>query len=185
VFANFDGPYGFMKDFTTWISSFIGLSPLALIYLILKRDAVGKKAIPVYVMFILIISFGAYTLAYHFIGSFTYSGYLINFPMFFLASIFSAILSIFILPTAILHLGEVYLRYDYDFPLFVMELVILLFIILLSYTHYIRKLKKCKNRRGSELCGRSLRRSLALTSHITRAIGLHFVMAKSAIANFV
>ncbi len=62
VWANWDAPYGFMGDFTTWISSFVGLSPVLLTYLILRRKFFGKKAIFAYITIILTLAYAAYSL---------------------------------------------------------------------------------------------------------------------------
>ena len=47
VLAGFDPPYGLMAGITTWISAFVGLSPVALLYLLVRWDVLGRRAVPV------------------------------------------------------------------------------------------------------------------------------------------
>ena len=114
AFANFDAPYGFVVDLTTWISSFIGLSPVALGYLLARN----KKAFPAYLAFIMVLS------AVTYVTGFWHT----NFPFFLIDCFVGALLSLVILPVAVLHLREVY-RYS---PLLGrINLIILLLVVLL------------------------------------------------------
>ncbi len=133
AFANFDAPYGFLKDFTTWIMSFIGLSPLSLLYLILKRDQINRKIILGYVIFILATAFVVYRIQQLLFEGFRSPSYQLSFPLFLFACFLSALLSLMILPAAVTNLSEIYLRYDYDKPLGIIEILILILIIMISY----------------------------------------------------
>jgi uncharacterized membrane protein YozB (DUF420 family) len=139
TFANFDAPYGFLKDFTTWMSSFIGLSLIPLSYLILKRNSIDRKVIPIYAAFILIMAFMTYYIEQLLFEGFRSPNYLPTFLTFLFTCFLRAFLSLLILPIAITNLGKTYLSYDYDIPLGLANLVILLIIISLSYNLYIRK----------------------------------------------
>lgn len=135
-FANFDAPYGFMVDFTTWISSFVGLSPVALFYLFIKRNVIDKKAIPIYLLFILTLAYVTYTLNEPLYEGFKSPDYYLSFPNFLLVCLISAFLSLVMFPTAIIFLNDIYLTYDYDISLGIINLLIFLLIILLSYLLY-------------------------------------------------
>ena len=43
AFANFDAPYGFLKDLSAWLEAYVGTIPLVLIYAFWDREKLGKK----------------------------------------------------------------------------------------------------------------------------------------------
>ena len=93
VWANFDAPYGFMKDLTSWLGSFIGLSPFALAYLVYKREYFGKKAIYAYAAFILILAYIIYAVQQPLYQGFRAPGYKPAFPAFLAVCFLGAVLS--------------------------------------------------------------------------------------------
>ncbi|MCX9011461.1 MAG: hypothetical protein OIN66_10105 [Candidatus Methanoperedens sp.] len=137
ILANFDAPYGFMRDLTTWLSSYVGLSPVALIYLVKKRESIRKEAIPVYIIFILVLAYVIYTVQQPLFEGFRSPDYKPNFFVFLAVYVLSAFISIMLLPVAIVHLDEVYLGYGYDLPLGLANLVIFVLITVL-YVHLRR-----------------------------------------------
>jgi|Deesub1362B_J571_1020462.scaffolds.fasta_scaffold19030_2 hypothetical protein len=133
VWANFDAPYGFMKDLTSWLGSFIGLSPFALAYQVYKREYFGKKAIYAYAAFILILAYVIYAVQQPLYEGFRAPGYKPAFPAFLAVCFLGGVLSLMLLPIALISVREVYLGYGYDIPLGVVEVVILLLILFLLW----------------------------------------------------
>lgn len=136
--ASWDAPYGFMRDLTTWISSFVGLSPITLIYLILKRDSIGKKAIPAYIAFILILAYVTYSLQIPLFERFAAPGYKPSFLIFLYGCVLSSVISILVLLNILKNIGTGAAKLDpgdflshYNILLGAVNLVILLLIILL------------------------------------------------------
>lgn len=138
VWANWDAPYGFMRDLTTWISSFVGLSPVLLAYLILRRSLFGKKVIFAYIAVILTLAYAAYSLQQPLFEGFRSPTYEPNFLTFLGVGVIGGVLSIMLLPLALLHIDRVYLGYGYDLSLGLVNLTILLIIILLLL-HTLRR----------------------------------------------
>ncbi len=132
VLANFDAPYGFLRDLTTWISSFIGLSPIILGYLVLRKNYIDKKVIFAYIIFLFTLAFLTYHAERSLFQGFRSPKYKPTFLNFLFGCILSAVISLVTLPTAIINLKEVYLTYTYDIPLGFSNLIILWAIILFS-----------------------------------------------------
>ena len=105
VLAGFDPPYGLMAGATTWISAFVGLSPVALLYLLIRWDALGRLAVPVTVAFtasVLVIAYGTWSLAQPLHANFAAPGYSPSFPAFCLVSVLSAGISLMLFPIGML-----------------------------------------------------------------------------------
>lgn len=103
VWANWDAPYGVMRDLTTWISSFVGLSPVLLAYLILRRSLFGKKVIFAYIAVILTLAYAAYSLQQPLFEGFRSPTYEPNFLTFLGVGVIGGVLSIMLLPLAPTH----------------------------------------------------------------------------------
>ncbi|KPU62823.1 hypothetical protein EP1X_07185 [Thermococcus sp. EP1] len=54
AFANFDAPYGFYKDLTTWILSYLGGTILLFVYGVMTRGEISGKFLGFYGMHILV-----------------------------------------------------------------------------------------------------------------------------------
>lgn len=134
AFANFDAPYGFMRDITTWLSSYVGLSPVAFAYLYWKRKEMGGKAIPLYVASVLGLAYITYA-----VQQAHFEALRPGFHYFLLASFLGAVLSLMLLPMTLLNLREMYLNYGYDIPLGVANLVILFLIVALGRNLYSKE----------------------------------------------
>ncbi|KQC06712.1 MAG: hypothetical protein APR55_04725 [Methanolinea sp. SDB] len=105
VLAGFDPPYGLMAGITTWISAFVGLSPVALLYLLIRWDALGRLAVPVTVacaVSVLVIAYGTWSLAQPLHANFAAPGYVQSFPAFCFVSVLSAGMSLMLFPIGIL-----------------------------------------------------------------------------------
>jgi hypothetical protein len=105
VLSGFDQPYGIVAGITTWMSAFVGLSPVALLYLLLRWDSLGRKAIPVTVAFavsVFFLAFATHSLAQPAYGEYAAGGYVQSFPAFCIASVLSASLALMLFPVGIL-----------------------------------------------------------------------------------
>jgi hypothetical protein len=131
-YANFDAPYGFMVDLTAWLSSFVGVSPVAFMYLYRKRAMIDGRMFYAYGAFITGLALLTYYVQQPLFEGFRSPGYTPGFPLFLLGSLLGAVLSLGLLPFSILKLNQIYLGYGYDLPLGIANLVILTLIIALS-----------------------------------------------------
>ncbi len=136
AYANFNAPYGFMVDLTTWISSFIGLSLIAILYL---HDRFGRKWALRYSLLILSLAYVVHLVQEPYFEPFRAPGYHLIFPGFLILSLLGALISLVLLPISIFQIKHLYLDYGYDLPLGVANLAILCLIIILSAVLYLRK----------------------------------------------
>ncbi|NJE26569.1 hypothetical protein E3E22_08065 [Thermococcus sp. MV5] len=62
AFANFDAPYGFYKDLSTWILSYLGGAVLLFVYGVITRGEISGKFLRFYGMHILVTLFLTYSI---------------------------------------------------------------------------------------------------------------------------
>ncbi|NJE07600.1 hypothetical protein E3E31_03520 [Thermococcus sp. M39] len=121
AFANFDAPYGFLKDLSAWLEAYVGAMPLVLIYAFWNREKLGKKLITGYLVFAaLLISF-----AYH-ISKLAFAGVNSNFSFtdFLILCPISTLLALMFLIPSLMYIYRLY--YSYDWPLVIVEILVAL-----------------------------------------------------------
>lgn len=111
VFANFDAPYGFMVDLASWLSAFVGASPIIFGYLVWRRRVFGLRGIAAFAALILALAFLVYVIQERYYADFRAPGYHPPAHLLLAFFILSAVLALTILPMALLHLHQVY-SYD-------------------------------------------------------------------------
>ena len=105
VLAGFDPPFGPLVNLTTWMAAFVGASPLAILYILIRSDSLGRRFLPVtatYIALILAVACAAYFLQQPLFEGFRAPGYEQTFPVFLAASVLTAIISLSLLPAGLI-----------------------------------------------------------------------------------
>lgn len=105
VLAGFDPPYGLSVGILTWMSAFIGLSPVAFLFLLIRWKSLGQNALPVLAAFSIalsVIAFESYVATRTLYGVFAGIGFIEGFLVYCIASVLGAALSLMLFPVGIL-----------------------------------------------------------------------------------
>lgn len=125
AFANFDAPYGFLKDLSAWLEAYIGVMPLIVIYAVWDREKLGKKVIGGYLIFTALLMSLSYYLSKLVVAdinpSFSFKDFLILCPV-------STLLALMLFIPSLVHIHRLY--YSYDLPLVIAELLVVLAVFL-------------------------------------------------------
>ncbi len=128
AFANFDAPYGFLKDLSAWLEAYVGTIPLVLIYAFWDREKLGKKVIGGYLIFAALLVAFSYYISKLVVAdinpNFSFTDFLILCPV-------SMVLALMLFIPSLVYIHRLY--YSYDLPLIIAELLIS-FAALLLYT---------------------------------------------------
>ncbi|USH00073.1 hypothetical protein K1720_00875 [Thermococcus argininiproducens] len=112
AFANFDAPYGFYKDLSTWILSYLGGAVLLFVYGVITRGGISGKFLGFYGMHILVLLLITYFMI---VGEVNPSLSILNLPPLIFLGLFLSILlfipSVFSPP-----------YYSYDLPLLLAQI---------------------------------------------------------------
>ena len=126
AFANFDSPYGFLKDLSAWLEAYVGTIPLVLIYAFWNREKLGKKVIAGYLIFAALLVAFSYHISKLVVAeinpNFSFKDFLILCPV-------SMMLALMLFIPSLIHIHRLY--YPYDLPLIVVELLLVLATFLL------------------------------------------------------
>lgn len=125
--AGFDPPFGLTVSTTTWMAAFVGASPLAILYLLIKSEGLGRRFLPAtvaYIVLVLAVAYASYLLQQPLFEGFRAPGYEQTFPVFLAASILTAVISVTLLPAGLLAYAE-------NLPLLAMNVVLLAAAVLL------------------------------------------------------
>ncbi|WP_052315866.1 hypothetical protein [Thermococcus sp. PK] len=117
AFANFDAPYGFYKDLSAWLSSYLGGALILMGYGILKRKELGTKFLSLYGLHYVVLFAFAYFLELKVIGDINPSFSAVNLLS---LSILGFLLSMMLFLPAIF--SPPY--YPYDAPLLLIQLAL-------------------------------------------------------------
>jgi hypothetical protein len=105
VLAGFDPPYGLTVNVTVWMAAFVGASPLAVLYLLIKSESLGRRFLPVtagYIVLVLAVAYAAHVLQQPLFEGFRAAGYEQTFPIFLAASVLTTIISLTLFPVGLL-----------------------------------------------------------------------------------
>ncbi|MDV2482475.1 hypothetical protein F8E02_10775 [Methanoculleus sp. Wushi-C6] len=105
VLAGFDPPFGLAVSATTWMAAFVGVSPLAVLYILIKSESLGRRFLPAaaaYIVLILAVAYASYLMQQPLFEGFRAPGYEQSFPIFLAASVLTAVISLTLLPVGLL-----------------------------------------------------------------------------------
>lgn len=105
VLAGFDPPFGLAVNATTWMAAFVGVSPLAVLYLLIRSESLGRRFLPItaaYIALVLAVAYASYLLQQPLFEGFRAPGYEQTFPVFLAASVLTAVISLTLLPAGLL-----------------------------------------------------------------------------------
>lgn len=105
VLAGFDPPFDLAVSTTIWMAAFVGASPLAVLYLLVRSDSLGRRFLPAtatYIALVLAVAYASYLLQQPLFEGFRAPGYEQTFPVFLAASVLTAVISITLLPVGLL-----------------------------------------------------------------------------------
>jgi len=105
VLAGFDPPFGLAVSATTWMAAFVGASPIAVLYLLIKSESLGRRFLPAtaaYIVLVLAAACATYLLQQPLFEGFRAPGYEQTFPVFLVASVLTAVISLTLLPAGLL-----------------------------------------------------------------------------------
>ncbi len=125
AFANFDAPYGFLKDLSAWLQAYIGAVPFILIYTFWNREKLGKKVIGDYLIFAALLMSFSYYISKLVVAdinpNFSFEDFLILCPV-------SMVLALMLFIPSLIHIHRLY--YPYDLPLRIAEILVVLAVFL-------------------------------------------------------
>ncbi len=130
VLAGFDPPFGLTVNATMWMAAFVGASPLAVLYLLIKSESLGKRFLPAtaaYIALVLAVAYASYLLQQPLFEGFRAPGYEQTFPIFLAVSVLTAIISLALFPVGLL----AYPGNPENLPLLAVNIVLLAAIVLL------------------------------------------------------
>jgi hypothetical protein len=134
--ASFDAPYGFTRDLTTWLCSYVGFSPIVFGYLVWKRESLGLKTVPLFAGSILALAYITHLVQQPLFEGYRASGYNPGFGTYLVGCLLTAGLSLLIIPFAFLNPGGT-IFHD---PILVMaELVLISMIAVFGWRLYWKK----------------------------------------------
>ncbi|WP_292365819.1 MULTISPECIES: hypothetical protein [unclassified Methanoculleus] len=128
--AGFDPPFGLAVNATIWMAAFVGASPLAVLYLLIKSEALGRRFLPAmaaYIALVLAVAYASYLLQQPLFEGFRAPGYEQTFPVFLAASVLTAIISATLFPVGLL----AYAGSPENLPLLAVNIVLLAAIVIL------------------------------------------------------
>ncbi|HOI12410.1 MAG TPA: hypothetical protein PLG75_01050 [Methanoculleus sp.] len=128
--AGFDPPFGLAVSATMWMAAFVGASPLAVLYLLIKSESLGRRFLPAtaaYIALVLAVAYASYLLQQPLFEGFRAPGYEQTFPVFLAASVLTAVISITLLPAGLL----AYVANPENLPLLAVNVVLLAAIVTL------------------------------------------------------
>ncbi|WP_292521513.1 hypothetical protein [Methanoculleus sp.] len=105
VLAGFDPPFSLAVSATIWMAAFVGASPLAVLYLLIRSNSLGRRFLPVtaaYIVLVLAVAYASYLLQQPLFEGFRAPGYEQSFPIFLAASVLTAVISLTLLPVGLL-----------------------------------------------------------------------------------
>lgn len=130
VLAGFDPPFGLAVNATMWMAAFVGASPLAVLYLLIKSEALGRRFLPgaaAYIALVLAVAYASYLLQQPLFEGFRAPGYEQTFPVFLAASVLIAVISLALFPVGLL----AYAGNPENLPLLAVNIVLLAAVVLL------------------------------------------------------
>ena len=128
--AGFDPPFGLAVSATTWMAAFVGASPLAVLYLLVRSKSLGRRFLPAtaaYVALVLAVAYASYLLQQPLYEGFRAPGYEQTFPIFLAATVLTAVISVTLLPAGLL----AYAASPENLPLLAVNVVLLAAAVLL------------------------------------------------------
>lgn len=149
--AGFDAPYGFIKDLTTWLSAYIGVSFVFIMYLAYKIEKFGTKFVAAYGALVVILTWSVYSIQFELFKEHVL--FEMPFENFLIASLITAFMTVISFPFAIFYIFDVYSTASY---MAIMNIAILILIVLLflkselkkRWKTYVRWSRKDLNRGG-------------------------------------
>ncbi|KUK61447.1 MAG: Uncharacterized protein XE10_1449 [Methanoculleus marisnigri] len=78
VLAGFDPPFGLAVNATMWMAAFVGASPLAVLYLLIRSEALGRRFLPAaaaYIALVLAVAYASYLMQQPLFEGFRAPGY--------------------------------------------------------------------------------------------------------------
>lgn len=130
VLAGFDPPFGLTVNATMWMAAFVGASPLAALYLLIKSEALGRRFLPAaaaYIALVLAVAYASYLLQQPLFEGFRAPGYEQSFLVFLAASVLTAVISATLFPAGLL----AYAGSPENLPLLAVNVVLLAAIVIL------------------------------------------------------
>ncbi|MCM2466570.1 hypothetical protein [Methanoculleus oceani] len=130
VLAGFDPPFGLTVNATMWMAAFVGASPLAFLYLLVRSESLGRRflwGVAAYIALILTVAYASYLLQQPLFEGFRAPGYEQTFPVFLVASVLTAVISLTLLPVGVL----AYAGSPENLPLLVVNVALLAAAVLL------------------------------------------------------
>ncbi|KDE54973.1 hypothetical protein [Methanoculleus sp. MH98A] len=128
--AGFDPPFGLAVSATTWMAAFVGVSPLAVLYLLIKSESLGRRFLPgtaAYIALVLAVAYASYLLQQPLFEGFRAPGYELSFPVFLAATVLTAVISVTLLPAGLL----AYVASPENLPLLAINVALLAAAVLL------------------------------------------------------
>lgn len=112
------------------MAAFVGVSPLAILYLLIKSESLGRRFLPAaaaYIALMLAVAYASYLLQQPLFEGFRAPGYEQTFPVFLAASVLTAVISATLLPAGLL----AYAGNPENLPLLAVNIVLLAAALLL------------------------------------------------------